>query len=67
MKTMTLQQQTSRARDGTEAASNLANTVAKSAKEIRELFTDVPYVKGLAGLIVQIITVTEVRCYRWLE
>ena len=40
---------------------NLVDTVSKIAKEAGEMLKDVPYVKALAGIIVQIIKIREVR------
>ena len=42
-------------------ATNLVDTVAKIAKETGEMLKGVPYVKALAGIIIQIIKIREVR------
>jgi len=40
---------------------NMVDTVSKIAKEVGEIFKDVPYIKAVAGIIVQIIKIREVR------
>jgi hypothetical protein len=40
---------------------NMSDTVSKIAKEVGEMLKDVPYVKAFAGIIIQIITIREVR------
>ena len=40
---------------------NIVDTVAKIAKEASEMLKGVPYVKALAGIIIQIIKIREVR------
>ncbi|KAG6855206.1 hypothetical protein H0H87_006844, partial [Tephrocybe sp. NHM501043] len=38
---------------------NLVDTVLKLATEISEMFTEVPYIKAVAGIIIQIITIRD--------
>jgi hypothetical protein len=40
---------------------NIVDTVSKIAKEAGEIFKDVPYIKALAGIIVRVIEIREVR------
>jgi hypothetical protein len=40
---------------------NIVDTVSKIAKEAGEMLKGVPYVKAFAGIIIQIITIREVR------
>jgi hypothetical protein len=42
-------------------ATNIVDTVSKIAKEAGEMLKGVPYVKALAGIIIQIIKIREVR------
>ena len=42
-------------------ATNLVDTVSGIAKEAGEMLKGVPYVKALAGIIIQIIKIREVR------
>ena len=39
---------------------NIADTGLKLAKDVGEILRDVPYVRALAGIIVQIIEIREV-------
>ncbi|KAG6836712.1 hypothetical protein H0H87_004868, partial [Tephrocybe sp. NHM501043] len=38
---------------------NLVETTAKLAKEVGELLKNVPYIKGVAGIIIQIIAIRD--------
>jgi len=40
---------------------NIIDTVSKIAKEAGKMFKDVPYIKALAGIVIQIISIKEVR------
>ena len=40
---------------------NIVDTVLKITKEASETFKDVPYIKALAGILIQIISIREVR------
>ena len=40
---------------------NLVDTVLKIAKEASEMFKNVPYIKAVAGIVIQIISIREVR------
>ena len=42
-------------------ARNTIDTVTKIAKEASDTFKNVPYIKGIAGIVIQIITIREVR------
>jgi len=42
-------------------ATNAVDTVLKIAKEASETFKNVPYIKAFAGIIIQIISIREVR------
>ena len=49
-------------------ATNAVDTVLKIAKEASETFKNVPYVKAFAGIVIQIISIREVRvCENYLE
>jgi hypothetical protein len=40
---------------------NIVDTVSKIAKDAGETFKNVPYIKAFAGIVIQIITIREVR------
>jgi len=40
---------------------NIIDTVSKIAKEAGKMFKDVPYIKAFAGIVIQIISIREVR------
>ena len=40
---------------------NIVDTVLKIAKEASDTFTHVPYIKVFAGIVIQIISIREVR------
>ena len=40
---------------------NIVNTVLNIAKDASEMFKNVPYIKALAGIVIQIISIREVR------
>ena len=40
---------------------NTVNTVLTVAKEASEMFKNVPYIKAFAGIVIQIISIREVR------
>jgi hypothetical protein len=40
---------------------NIVDTVLKIAKEAGETFKNVPYIKTFAGIVIQIISIREVR------
>jgi len=42
-------------------ATNVVDTVLKIAKEASETFKNVPYIKAFAGIVIQIISIREVR------
>jgi hypothetical protein len=42
-------------------ATNIADTVLKIAQEASKMFTNVPYITGIAGIVIQIISIREVR------
>ena len=42
-------------------ATNAVDTVLKIAKEASETFKNVPYIKAFAGIVIQIISIREVR------
>jgi len=42
-------------------ATNALDTVLKIAKEASETFKNVPYIKAFAGIVIQIISIREVR------
>ena len=44
-----------------ESTTNTVDTVLKIAKEASDMFKNVPYVKVFAGIIIQIISIREVR------
>ena len=49
-------------------ATNAVDTVLKIAKEASETFKNVPYIKAFAGIVIQIISIREVRvCENYLE
>jgi hypothetical protein len=45
----------------TSRTTEIVDTTLKLAKEVGDMLSDVPYVKALAGIIVQIITIRDVR------
>jgi hypothetical protein len=44
-----------------DTATNIADTVLKIAQEASKMFTNVPYIMGIAGIVIQIISIREVR------
>jgi hypothetical protein len=46
--------------DITSTTTDIADTTLKLAKEVGEMLRDVPYVKALAGIILQIIAIRDV-------
>ena len=40
---------------------NIVDTVLKIAKEASEMFKNVPYIKAFAGIVIQIISIRDVR------
>ena len=40
---------------------NIVDTVLKLAKEASETFKNIPYIKALAGIVIQIINIREVQ------
>ena len=48
-------------REYIESTTNTVDTVLKIAKEASDMFKNVPYVKAFAGIIIQIISIREVR------
>jgi hypothetical protein len=40
---------------------NIVDTISKIAKEAGEVAKDIPYIKAFAGIVIQIITIREVR------
>jgi len=51
---------TSRLDNVDDTAPNIVGTVSEIVKEVAEMLNDVPYVKTLTGVILQIIKVKEV-------
>ena len=48
-------------REYIESTTNTVDTVLKIAKEASDMFKNVPYIKTFAGIIIQIISIREVR------
>ena len=48
-------------RERIESTTNIVDTVLKIAKEAGEVFKDVPYIKAFAGILIQIVSIREVR------
>jgi len=48
----------------TSTTTNLVDTSARLAKDAGEMFKDIPYIKAVAGIIIQIITIRDVRFKR---
>ena len=48
-------------REYIESTTSTVDTVLKIAKEASDMFKNVPYIKAFAGIIIQIISIREVR------